>query len=816
MNLKISYYLFAFVFWLLIFEVSAQVPIDVVKNKTSEGTTQTVDIGSTPVFTSPVNGTVSFSVTGDVCKIIYTPKNGFVGLDTFSGNFKLNNQNISKFYYVTVRLARVIATPDLYAYDFVKKGEQLMSVTENDVDEENGFKPNILEITSKNNGLFTISGDRKDILFSPVAGFSGVANITYVVCNAANNVCAQTTASILVPNPKDTFEVFTPKFTPVLLPIPKDFVLLGSSANGSLELSGHFLKYTPKPEFSGKESLLFQNVSTNQQIAINVNVLSRRKNIFAFDDFASLLPGGTIPNWNLLANDNFSGAPSVKIVSGPRFGKISQDGSRVTYEAPKSSTFSGVDEFTYELSQDGLDKEIATAYIRVSRFEPNAPNFNFATPKGVPLKVIHTLPASIISEVRFEVSKNGNGSLTVNSDNTLTYSSTATGEDMWELDYSVRDNSGSWKKVSTIKLNFNVLNQNITDPCFAENCVWSGDTNNDGIVSLADLLPIGQYLGNVNQATGPVETAVWFGKKAADWNENAALKYVNTNSDTYISDADTLAVKNHMGKTHGIISKELPIQKFSVKLRGNSTVKPGQAFNLDVFIGDKSKPVLDLYGFTLALPLNKQIFDLSKSSLTFDSRSWMAYNSPVFTMNLSNKDKGVMEAAYTRTSGKAADGFGKVGTARIIVIDIAGIKPSDGSKEIQVKIGGHATASDVNGNAFSLYVEPFILTIDLSESKDINSPSVPLKPVLSPRFENSNIEIYPNPAFDFVKVKSSSNDPIRMVQLVNSAGQVLFESGNVYLSETEIPVGNRQTGIYLVRILTEQNMITRKIQILQR
>jgi hypothetical protein len=185
-------------------------------------------------------------------------------------------------------------------------------------------------------------------------------------------------------------------------------------------------------------------------------------------------------------------------------------------------------------------------------------------------------------------------------------------------------------------------------------------------------------------------------------------------------------------------------------------------------------------------------------------------------MNLSNKDKGVMEAAYTRTSGKAADGFGKVGTARIIVIDIAGIKPSDGSKEIQVKIGGHATASDVNGNAFSLYVEPFILTIDLSESKDINSPSVPLKPVLSPRFENSNIEIYPNPAFDFVKVKSSSNDPIRMVQLVNSAGQVLFESGNVYLSETEIPVGNRQTGIYLVRILTEQNMITRKVQILQR
>ena len=82
-----------------------------------------------------------------------------------------------------------------------------MSVTENDIDEENGLKPTILEITSKNNGLFKISGDRKDIFFTPVSGFSGVANITYLVCNSTNEVCAQTTASIIVPNPRDTFEV---------------------------------------------------------------------------------------------------------------------------------------------------------------------------------------------------------------------------------------------------------------------------------------------------------------------------------------------------------------------------------------------------------------------------------------------------------------------------------------------------------------------------------------------------------------------------------------------------------------------------------
>jgi hypothetical protein len=32
------------------------------------------------------------------------------------------------------------------------------------------------------------------------------------------------------------------------------------------------------------------------------------------------------------------------------------------------------------------------------------------------------------------------------------------------------------------------------------------DTDNDGIVSLADLLPIGQYLGSVNLFDGPAVT----------------------------------------------------------------------------------------------------------------------------------------------------------------------------------------------------------------------------------------------------------------------------------------------------------------------
>ncbi|MFN9688763.1 MAG: Ig-like domain-containing protein [Bacteroidota bacterium] len=816
MHSKITFLAFTSLFWVFS-NLSAQSTIDVVKNKNDKFGLVEADANTTPTHTNPVSGSITVVSSGNIHKFYYSPNKDFIGQDTFSVSFLLKNIPTTTLFNVTVRQAKIIAIPDLYAYDFVKEGEQLMSVTENDIDEETGLKPTISLITSKNNGIFTIAADRKDILFTPVKGFSGVANITYLVCNVTNEVCSQTTASIIVPNPKDTFEVFTPKFSPINLPIPKDFTLQGAISNGTIKTDGHFQVFTPNASFEGKESMLFKNAFTNQQIFVNVNVLSKRKNIYAFDDFTSLTPGSSVSNWNLLTNDNIKSNPSFRIISQPKFGKLSSiEGSRVTYEAPNGSNFSGVDQFTYELSQDGLDKEMATVYIKVSKFEPVSSVFNFYTPKGVTLKVGNTFPSSV-NNIKLEIKKRGNGDLVVNADNTLTYDPLTINsgvDNKWEIDYLVSD-----KVVSTVNLIFNILNESsVTSSCLGADCVWSGDTNNDGIVSLSDLLPIGRYLGSVHSSDGPLTTESWYGKKASDWDNVSVLKYVNTNGDRFITDADTLAVRKYLGNTHGIIAKDIPIQNFTVKLKGNTSVKPGEAVNLDVFIGDKSKPAIDLYGFTLSLPFNKQIFDLSKSSITFDSRSWLAYNSPVFALTNSNNDRGVMEAAYTRTSGKAADGFGKVGTARIIVIDIAGIKPPNGSNELQVTLGGgQATASDANGNAYSLYVEPFTLTIDFSDSKEKATPTLPVEPILSPRYnEGGEIGVFPNPATDFVNIKSFKNSLIKTVQLVNMSGQILFESNNINQSEIELSIANRVTGMYYVRVLTENAIVTRKLQILQR
>ena len=69
MNLRILYLAFTCVFWVLSSSVFAQISVDVVKNKTG-GALLTVDQGSIPTFTTPLNGSVTTTAIGNIYNII--------------------------------------------------------------------------------------------------------------------------------------------------------------------------------------------------------------------------------------------------------------------------------------------------------------------------------------------------------------------------------------------------------------------------------------------------------------------------------------------------------------------------------------------------------------------------------------------------------------------------------------------------------------------------------------------------------------------------------------------------------------------------
>ena len=67
---KITYLAFTCVFWIFSSSVFAQVSIDVVKNKSGQ-IFLTVDQGTIPTFTSPLNGNVTYTSAGNVYTFLY-------------------------------------------------------------------------------------------------------------------------------------------------------------------------------------------------------------------------------------------------------------------------------------------------------------------------------------------------------------------------------------------------------------------------------------------------------------------------------------------------------------------------------------------------------------------------------------------------------------------------------------------------------------------------------------------------------------------------------------------------------------------------
>ena len=74
---------------------------------------------------------------------------------------------------------------------------------------------------------------------------------------------------------------------------------------------------------------------------------------------------------------------------------------------------------------------------------------------------------------------------------------------------------------------------------------------------------------------------------------------------------------------------------------------------------------------------------------------------------------------------------------------------------------------------------------------------------------NENILVFPNPANDYLIIKSGITQPFTY-QLYNIQG-ILQKEGEVTASQSEINVADLPRGMYILKILTEKQIMTRKI-----
>jgi len=75
--------------------------------------------------------------------------------------------------------------------------------------------------------------------------------------------------------------------------------------------------------------------------------------------------------------------------------------------------------------------------------------------------------------------------------------------------------------------------------------------------------------------------------------------------------------------------------------------------------------------------------------------------------------------------------------------------------------------------------------------------------------KQNGINVFPNPAFDNVVIKS--NKPLGKIKVLNLLGETVFGSNGNLAKETTIPLSNFSKGVYTLIIESENKIIAKKV-----
>lgn len=788
-----------------------------------------VNLVVSPVNPGAQNGDVNISIlqpggSGNpfIYKISYLPDPGFTGTDTFAVQLIY----AGGYPYSTYRAYRVSVYPSLLTCrpDFAVTTSNTpvaVSVLTND----SGTNPplTVTALPSVKNGTATVNA-ANEVEFTPTPGFTGVAQVEYIVCDAMNT-CKKSQISIGVNNnpapSSDTIHIAAAKNTRINIPLTfGGYSLYQSPAGGSVTVqSGQYFSYTPKINFTGSDQFILSNDAYGPTVykTVILDVVNTPvQNTLAMDDYVFTLKDEPI-TFNV--RDNDIGNLLVKNwLTPPGFpGSLSGTLSNGKVTFTPNPGFSGVAAFQYCLGNGQTpDIETATVNVIVGNLNPTAGSFDLTTPKSTQIVVNHQIPLIGHNFSITDAPDNGycaffpgystqniNGK-TISGFNLLVYKPNEgfIGTDEFEINYCVVANG----LCQSAKIVMNVLDviSSGAPYCF-DDCVWPGDVNRDGIVNNKDLLPMGYFMG-LEGLPRENASAEFTGQYADNWNNpliNSPLdvKHADTNGDGKVTAADTTAISQFYNQQHNIFpnipptSKDLP---FSFKVL---TPNPGigDLVEVEVSLGNSAEPITNLYGFTFDVSLSPTIRD-SAFRMTYYNDSWLNTNAASLWMGKSPR-QGRLETAFTRAGINPVSGYGVIGKFEFIVIDIIhGAKPEE-KPAIRLNIDNPLL---LQGNGYSTSGGEHTIEIPLRS-----------EPQTEIQASDSDFFVYPSPADELLRVHLNGDDLIKSLSIFDATGRMVYNSGDVQWEHTELNISELQEGFYVASARTTSGNVLKKFQVLR-
>lgn len=244
--------------------------------------------------------------------------------------------------------------------------------------------------------------------------------------------------------------------------------------------------------------------------------------------------------------------------------------------------------------------------------------------------------------------------------------------------------------------------------------VWPGDTDNDGVVDQADVLPIGLHFGR----TGPSRanaSLTWTGQAATPWNPQQAT-YVDADGNGETNQADVLPIGLNFSKTHtapapvqlsaktAASGQELLSQNGTLGLAIVGDANPGEDFTIEVFASDVS----NLFGVSFEMVFSPTNYVTVNDAEVGDNN--LLGSDVIFLPNIDNTT-GTLSLGITRKAGQGGvSGSGMV--ARVLATMSASAVVGEDTTHFALQ---NVTANDPEGNPITLDVTETTLVTSIDD-----------------------------------------------------------------------------------------------------
>lgn len=753
----------------------------------------------------------------------YVPDHNYVGKDTviieyrgYPGN-SIFTWHIKKVtVYIDILNSIIEAKHDYFFTEINSQGDTI-DVLANDYTTADNLT--LTTLFNTRNCTASITNDNK-IFVIPNEGYEGNAYLNYIIVDDIGSAATGNLMLKINQQIPDTIQYYVTNANYLSFVLDSEDYTLTSNEpdSGTLDFSNDpEIIYTPDIDFIGADNFELTNGFRNIYVKVKVLESESDGNMVIDDKVFTSVDQAVSFN---VSNNDFKKNSFITSFSQTQHGTLTHLGQGNFTYIPEAG-FNGYDKFSYTRHINFNQYESAEVKIVVDNFFPyNDSNYKINIPKNKQFVLNYNIPLENYSfalntplthgEVEFFT---GNQNILVNCNeisgkNLIVYTPEEDflGSELMELKYCTPDN-----QCNIIKIEFNILNEAGELPCYcsAYECIWEGDADNNGIVNVNDILPIGRYAGNSGSSRNEFSNN-WLGLNGTNWeNEtgitNFDLKHVDSDGDGTITDSDSLSIVDNYNKLHNLyFNGEIEQSKFPIYISTDQTeVDSGEVLTLYINAGDEQYVAKDITALSYILQIEPEFVDSASLHHLFYMDSWLVGTGAIMQMS-DQVYTGQVEAAISKVGDHKVSGIGKIGRCDFIIEDdFIGGHINNGNSLVPIKIRlTNVNAITSNGETINIPGSETYVYLRLKQGGEQKN--------------NVNINLYPNPANEKIVVFAEGTDNISSYKIYNLHGKLMAESRLNDQKQTEIITSNYNTGIYIIEVETDKGYrVSKKIEIIK-